>query len=67
MLAIDARPDAIMTGRDEVPWLTVRRDDLERLDRLAVVVDRISDDPYGLAAALRKTPTFLKSIPAPAV
>ena len=66
-MSIDARPDATMTGRDEVPWLTVRRDDLERLDRLAVVVDSISDDPYGLAAALRKTPTFLKSIRALAV
>ena len=51
-----------MSGRDEVPWLTVRADEIERLERLASVVDKVSDDPFGLAAALRKTPTYQRSI-----
>jgi hypothetical protein len=48
--------------RDEVPWLTVRRDEMDRLERLASVVDKVSDDPFGLAAALRKTPTYQRTI-----
>lgn len=51
-----------MSGRDEVPWLTVRIDEIERLERLASVVDKVSDDPFGLAAALRKTPTYMRTI-----
>lgn len=51
-----------MSGRDEVPWLTVRADEIERLERLASVVDKVSDDPLGLASALRKTPTYLRTI-----
>lgn len=51
-----------MSGRDEVPWLTVRTDEIERLERLASVVDKVSDDPLGLATALRKTPTYLRTI-----
>lgn len=51
-----------MSGRDEVPWLTVRTDEIERLERLASVVDKVSDDPLGLASALRKTPTYLRTI-----
>lgn len=51
-----------MNGRDEVPWLTVRADEIERLDRLASVVDRVSDDPFGLAAALRNTRTYQRTI-----
>ena len=51
-----------MSGRDEVPWLTVRADEIERLERLASVVDKVSDDPFGLATALRKTPTYQRTI-----
>lgn len=50
------------TAREEMPWLTIRRDDVERLDRLASIVDKLSDDPLGLAAALRKTPTYVNAI-----
>lgn len=51
-----------MTGREEVPWLTVRHDEIERLDRLAAIVDDLSDDPGGLAAALRRTPTYVRAL-----
>ena len=51
-----------MSGRDEVPWLTARADEIERLERLASVVDKVSDDPFGLAAALRKTRTYQRTI-----
>lgn len=54
--------DAYMNELADVPWLTVRRDEIERLEKLASVVDRVSDDPYGLAAALRKTPTYQRTI-----
>ncbi len=46
----------------EVPWLTVRHDEIERLEQLAALVDRVSDDPRGLAAALRNTPTYQRTI-----
>jgi hypothetical protein len=51
-----------MHGRDEIPWLTVRSDEIERLERLASLVDEVSDDPSGLATVLRKTPTYVRSI-----
>ena len=51
-----------MHGREEVPWLTVRRDEIERLERLASLVDQLSDEPLGLAIALRNTPTYQRSI-----
>ncbi len=53
---------AVSTGREEMPWLTVRRDEMERLDRLAGMVDELSDDSLGLATALRKTPAYLRAI-----
>jgi hypothetical protein len=56
-----------MTERDDVPWMTVRRDEMDRLEQLAAIVDVMSDDPRGLAAALRNTPTYRKTISAFAV
>jgi hypothetical protein len=51
-----------MTERDEVPWLTVRRDEMARLERLAAILDEVSGDPFGLAAALRNTPTYQRTV-----
>jgi hypothetical protein len=51
-----------MTERDELPWLTIRRDEIERLERVAALVDEVSADPCGLAMALRRTPTYQRSI-----
>jgi hypothetical protein len=33
------------------------------MERLADVVDQLTTDPSGLAAALRNTPTYLKAFP----
>jgi hypothetical protein len=53
-----------MPATDELPWLTVRRDDVERLDRLAAIVDEVTASPDGLARALRNTPSYLNAIAA---
>lgn len=49
---------------DELPWLTARHDDVERLDRLAAIVDDVTTSADGLARALRNTPTYLKALAA---
>jgi hypothetical protein len=64
VLATTVDHDLEMTERDEVPWLTIRRDEIERLEQLAAIVDVVSDDPLGLAVALRNTPTYRKTISA---
>jgi hypothetical protein len=51
-----------MSAQEDVPWLTLRPDDLDRLERLASVVDKVSDDPFGLAFALRKTRAYEKTV-----
>jgi hypothetical protein len=51
-----------MPATDELPWLTVRRDDVERLHRLAAIVDEVTASPDGLARALRNTPSYLNAI-----
>jgi hypothetical protein len=53
-----------MPAPDELPWLTVRHDDVERLDRLAAIVDEVTPSADGLAHALRNTPTYLKALAA---
>jgi hypothetical protein len=52
-----------MSPTRELPWLTVRHDEVVRMERLADVVDQLTADPNGLAAALRNTPTYLKALP----
>jgi hypothetical protein len=52
-----------MPAPEELPWLTARRDEVARLEQLADLVDRVTVDPNGLAAALRNTPTYLKALP----
>jgi hypothetical protein len=49
---------------DKLPWLTVRDDDVGRLDRLASLVDEVTASPDGLARVLRNTPTYLKAFAA---
>jgi hypothetical protein len=53
-----------MPATDELPWLTLRHDDVEKLDRLAAIVDEVTASPDGLACALRSTPAYLNAIAA---
>jgi hypothetical protein len=53
-----------MPATHELQWLTVRHDDVERLDRLAAIVDEVTASPDGLARALRNTPAYLNAIAA---
>jgi hypothetical protein len=53
-----------MPATDELPWLTLRHDDVEKLDRLAAIVDEVTVSPDGLARALRNTPAYLNAIAA---
>jgi hypothetical protein len=47
-----------MPATEELSWLTVRPDDIAKLERLATIVDDVSAHPHGLAVALRRTPSY---------